>query len=881
MSDLREIDDVRADDARAEGDGVPAADDVAKRGLRAGKGGLVTLTTVIALLAATGLTLLGLGAADNAVANYDANSWVWSSGKGEVDRINGITAKVDTRQQVKDARNHDLQITQNDRFLILRDLQTGQVTAMDLATLQVGAVMKTMPGVGVTVVLHEDVAFVIDTTLGQVRQLDPRTLAPTGEMLAFPRGITSGDFDGKGVLWLAVPQEGTVVAITAGKDGASPKVTRTVNVAPPNHDLVLTVLDSGVAVLDNTAGTLTRVPGQSDGGKGGDSATPSALPLTGPGVLPPRSSGEPIPVTVSAERHVVVLDGERLVEFDVPGTGPLQPVVAFAGHFYCADPASGIVYEFDGNGRQVNEIRIPAAGGPLELEVRENHLFINAPDGSTARVVDDKHKVSNVDKYQNEILGGDPPPPPPKPPAPPKPTVTVPGPPQRVNASAGDKSARLTWRKARENGAAITKYVITGGPGEPITVGANTRSVLIEGLTNGETYRFKIHAVNKKGAGPDATSNPVMPTSDVPDPPTEVVAKEQPDGTVDLTWKAANGQGRKIVRYAVTAVAGGTQTPVGDVKTNKMTIAAGTLEYGTQVAFTVVSINDKGGGSEPSEVSNVVIPYAKPGAPGNVSAATVANKKGSVQVSWERADENGRPITKYVVTANGTETEVTDTSATLDGFGDDQAVTVTVAAVNEAGAGPTGTATARTIGKPTVTFTRDTSDYNSVSATFTPNNKGGTATCKVAVSGAGSKSTKCTTAAVTITVTGLWPNESYDYTITITNAAGSASVKRTKKTSTMKATVTCNVASYCSSGVWAYSVPSQTNESNAVRSYQDGAQITPQCRATGDKTVNAKPWGGKQNNKWLGYTYDGKRTYLPWAWAKLDGGDDITMLPAC
>lgn len=877
MTDLRAVDDVKVDDARPESDGVDPTSE--NPGRRAGKGSIVTLTTVIALLAATGLTLLGLGAADNAVANFDASAWVWSSGRSEVDRINGITAKVDTRQQVKDARNHDLQVTQNDRFLILRDLQTGQVTAMDLATLQVGAVMKTMPGVGVTVVLHEDVAFVIDTTLGQVRQLDPRTLAPTGDMLAFPRGITAGDFDGKGVLWLAVPQEGTVVAITAGKDGAGPKVTRTVNVAPPNHDLALTVLDTGVAVLDNTAGTLVRVAGEDKGGEKGAGTTPSALPLSGPGVLPPRTSGDPIPVTVSADRHVVVLDGERLIEFDVPGSGPLQPVVAFAGHFYCADPEAGVVYEFDGAGKQVNEIRIPSAGGPLELEVREAHLFINAPDGSTARVVDDKHKVSTVDKYQNEILGGDPPPPPPEPPTPPKPVVTVPGPPQRVNASAGDRSVRLTWRKARENGAAITKYVITGGPGEPIEVGANQRSVLIEGLTNGETYRFKIHAVNKKGAGPDATSNAVVPTSDVPDPPTEVVAAEQPDGTVDITWKAANGQGRKIVRYTVTAVAGGTQTPVGDVKTNKMTIAAGTLEYGTQVAFTVVSVNDKGGGSAPSEVSNVVIPFTKPGAPGNVSAATVANKKGSVQVSWEKADDNGRPVTKYLVKANDTETEVTDTVATLSGFGDDTAVTVTVAAVNEAGSGPTGTATARTIGKPTVTFTRDTADYNSVSVTFTPNNKGGTATCKITVSGGGSKSAACTTSPITMTITGLWPNNSYTYTITVTNAAGAASVNRTKKTSTMKATTICKVASYCKDDVWAYLSPSQ--KGTAARAYGDGDSITPVCGVTGDATINAEPYGGKKSNKWIGYTYSGKREYFPWAWATLDGGDDIGMLPAC
>src|SRR4051794_29543717 len=86
MSDLRAVDDVQADAARTEDDAVPAAGDPTSEnvGRRASRGSLVTLTTVIALLAATGLTLLGLGAADNAVANFDASSWAWSSGRGEV-----------------------------------------------------------------------------------------------------------------------------------------------------------------------------------------------------------------------------------------------------------------------------------------------------------------------------------------------------------------------------------------------------------------------------------------------------------------------------------------------------------------------------------------------------------------------------------------------------------------------------------------------------------------------------------------------------------------------------------------------------------------------------------------------------------------------------
>ena len=46
-----------------------------------GRGTIITLTTVIALLAATALTVLGLGAADTAVTNFNASSWLWSSSR--------------------------------------------------------------------------------------------------------------------------------------------------------------------------------------------------------------------------------------------------------------------------------------------------------------------------------------------------------------------------------------------------------------------------------------------------------------------------------------------------------------------------------------------------------------------------------------------------------------------------------------------------------------------------------------------------------------------------------------------------------------------------------------------------------------------------------
>ena len=138
----------------------------------------------------------------------------------------------------------------------------------------------------------------------------------------------------------------------------------------------------------------------------------------------------------------------RCSAFTVPGEGDrLSPAVAWADRFYCADEATGTVYSFDAAGQLVETIR-GRADGPLELEVRENHLFINSPDSATARVVDDKHQVREVDKYANDVLGGDPPPVPPPPPPPKKPRVGKPSAPRSVTAAAGNAQARVSWRPA-------------------------------------------------------------------------------------------------------------------------------------------------------------------------------------------------------------------------------------------------------------------------------------------------------------------------------------------------------------------------------------------------------------------------------------------------
>ncbi len=861
------------------------------------RGGLVTVATVTSLVAALGLTVLGLGAADQAVASYDAASWVWSRGQGEVARINGVTARVDTRVDVAQAKGHRMELSQSDRFVLLRDFSTGQISSLDLVSLQVGPTTQRQSGMGVSVALRDDAAFVIDAVQGEVQQLDPRSLAPIGDTVRFPPGITGGIFDGEGRLWIAVPSEGTVTAISAaplpstGTAGGSARQIRTAAVAAASHDLMLSALDTGVAVLDRTTNQLTTVHGDDE------RVTPLALP--GPGAVPNRTVGTAVPVTATDERRVFVVASQQVREITVPGSGALRPAVAWQGRIYCADEAAGTVHVFDAAGQPTTKIDMKG-GGPLELEVRENHLFINAPDSASARVVDDKSQVHDVDKYPDKVLGGDPPPEKPKapPPAPEKPPAGKPGAPKSVTAAAGNAQVKVSWQAAPANGAPIQRYVVEGG-GTTIQVGANQRSVDIAGLTNGEEYRFTVHAENAKGAGPGRTSNPVRPTAEVPDAPASVTAEPRPDGTVVVTWAAANGQGLAIHHYAVSATSATGTVPVGEATETDLVVKAGELQYGTQYAFSVVAFNEQGAASKASPISGSVVPFTKPGRPEKVDAATVGDKAGTISVSWDAAAENGRAITRYVVKAGDATTNVTDgTKVTLTGFDHGKSVSVQVRAVNEAGEGEAGTATAQTVALPTVTVQSWDATQTGVTVTMSVNAGGGRATCKLDVQGKGSVDGDCST----LTVNGLLPATDYTVTVTPHNAAGDGpKAAKTMKTDAVKGITQCVNAesskehaqrTWCDQPLNGREVFSAARQSSTrLGKARNKHELDAICKTTGE---NISPYiyspkspgeatDVEDTATWIKVTVDGMTGYMSFAWITLNGYDahDTGPLPTC
>ena len=80
-----------------------------------------------------------------------------------------------------------------------------------------------------------------------------------------------------------------------------------------------------------------------------------------------------------------------------------------------------------------------------------------------------------------------------------------------------------------------------------------------------------------------------------------------------VTWPAANGQGHKIAQVRGDRGLGRRRRrrPASRPAT-ELTVPAGELDYGTQYAFTVAAINDKGASSEAvAGLSNTVVPFTQ------------------------------------------------------------------------------------------------------------------------------------------------------------------------------------------------------------------------------------------------------------------------------
>ena len=185
------------------------------------------------------------------------------------------------------------------------------------------------------------------------------------------------------------------------------------------------------------------------------------------------------------------------------------------------------------------------------------------------------------------------------------------------------------------------------------------QATVVKSLENGKSYDFQLTASNSIGTGPPASVTGIKPTGDVPTTPTQVTAKEQPDGTVTVTWKE-DAAGLSLTGYEIVATSDSTTLPSGSPTSKTFTVGkADATSYSTKAddlgydddstpdwSATVKAKATKDGQpveSTASDMSNAVDPYNLPTFTGQtVKVSAVAST--TITLTWGPAQANGRIV---------------------------------------------------------------------------------------------------------------------------------------------------------------------------------------------------------------------------------------------
>lgn len=366
------------------------------RRLRRTSAGFVTIGLICTVVGAMVLTLFGVRAIGGSLDIFEGNVWLSSSASGSTQRANVSSGKVDMHYTLKDANNHDLAVAQTDNNLLLHDRTTGIVTSVNLATLSSSASLSVPPGAGSSVAMWKNRVVLVDSTQGTVQRLNPDNLTSKGPSLHFTPGFVPGGFDSNGGYWLASTTEGAAISVIPDENSMQLRVDQKVSATKPNHQLKLTVLNQGVAVIDETDDAVIIIK---------DNQTRRvAVPSLDSSIITARTTSSTIAITMPNSREIVLLDGDSVHGFTVDGTGPLGEAAVFAGQVYVTDSSATQVLELDISGKVKNRIATADSGGAVSLEQREGALIINEPRGSAGYVVSKTHQITKITKYTE---GGD------------------------------------------------------------------------------------------------------------------------------------------------------------------------------------------------------------------------------------------------------------------------------------------------------------------------------------------------------------------------------------------------------------------------------------------------------------------------------------------
>ena len=251
-------------------------------------------------------------------------------------------------------------------------------------------------------------------------------------------------------------------------------------------------------------------------------------------------------------------------------------------------------------------------------------------------------------------------------------------------AVAGNTNVTLNWTAPVNYGSSPIDYYVIYQDGVALTINPSELTVIIDGLTNGQSYTFTVAAHNSVGEGTqsDVVSSTPYTVPNVPTGLTAVAGNAQ----VTLNWTVPtfNG-GSSIIRYNVyrsTSETSGyalVNSPLG------ITYVDTGLTPGQTYWYEVSAVNAAGEGAMTAPISS--IPYTVPNAPTGLTALA---GNAQVTLNWTApANDGGKAIDYYVIYQNGSALtgHPNGLTTTITGLTNGHSYSFTVTAHNPAGEG--------------------------------------------------------------------------------------------------------------------------------------------------------------------------------------------------
>ena len=265
--------------------------------------------------------------------------------------------------------------------------------------------------------------------------------------------------------------------------------------------------------------------------------------------------------------------------------------------------------------------------------------------------------------------------------------ATEPDAPTGLSATVSDQKVDLIWTAPASNGGApILRYEYELDFSDTWTsTGGTATSYTVTGLTNGQSYTFRVRALNRVGAGLASSSQSATPTSTVvaPDAPFGLSATPG-NRQVMLSWVQPSG-GAALTHYEYEQDGSVTWTSTGGTAPSHTVTG---LTNGQPYTFKVRAVNSAGQ-SAATNSQSATPTTTEPEAPESLRF-TPGDQQ--VTLRWRApTNDGGEPILRYEYDQDGSgtwiSTDGTATSHTVTGLNNGQTYTFRVRAVNALGTG--------------------------------------------------------------------------------------------------------------------------------------------------------------------------------------------------